>query len=66
MAKRIIMMNFLPFLSWIYLDSMERGDLVSFVEKVVIQGEDARDDGEGVECPGFVEEGVDSVCVGAL
>lgn len=60
------MMQFLSLLSWIYLDSMERGDLVAFVEEVVVQGEDARDDCEGVEYPSLVEEGVDSVGVGTL
>lgn len=45
---------------------MEACNLVAFVEKVVVESENARDDGEGVEDAGFVEEGVDTVRVSTL
>lgn len=45
---------------------METRDLVAFIQKIVVQSQNARNDGEGVEDTGFVEEGVNPIRVGAF
>lgn len=59
-------MQLLTLFSRINLYSMETRDLVAFIEKIVVQRKNTRDDGERVKDAGLVEEGVDSVGVGAF